>query len=56
MLDFFKGAATVAAGVLFAAAIVLAGFHMTKPASSVSLDLAAYACQLQGTKLECSRK
>lgn len=55
MRDFLAGAVTVAAGILIAAAVLFAAWQASKPAQSITVDLAKYSCATDGKIIKCQR-
>lgn len=53
MLDFIKSVVTIAAGVLVAAGVGMGIQQALKPASTVTIDMTQYECQLNGPMIEC---
>lgn len=55
MRDVLIGAVTIALGLLLALVISAGSFYLVQPASSVSIDLSQYQCELSGTVINCRR-
>ena len=53
MLDFIKSVVTIAAGVLVGAGVGIGIQQALKPASTVTIDMTQYECQLNGPMIEC---
>lgn len=57
MREFLGGVATITAGILVAAALLIAAWYIMRPAQSITVDLGQYVCATDGkTVVRCERK
>lgn len=56
MRDFILTVATIAIGILVAAAVVFGTHQALRPSAKVNVDLSQYTCATDGRTIECSRK
>lgn len=56
MRDILIGAASIAAGICLAVAIIVATWHVLRPPQKVTVSLGEYSCATDGRAITCSRK
>lgn len=56
MREFLAGVATITAGILAAAALLVAAWYVVRPAQSITVDLGQYVCATDGKVVRCVRK
>lgn len=54
MHDMLTGAVTIAAGILIAVLVCLAGYHVVRQIPDITIDLMKYECARSGSTVECN--